>query len=99
MPNQANDVKMTEVFASFAVMFVAVVVRVPLVCIICVRMMGLMKRIVIHRLSRAFQARYEQGNHQQLWNPRFHTGSIHSLDGARQTPCLLYTSDAADELR
>jgi hypothetical protein len=86
MPNQANGVKMTKMLARIAVVFVTIVVRVPLVRIICVRMMGLMKRVVIHRLSRAFQARYEQGNHQQLWNPRFHTGSIHSLDSARQTP-------------
>jgi len=77
---------MTKMLARITVVFVTISVRVPLAPIICMRMMGLMKRIVIHGLCSAFQARYEQGNHQQLWNPRFHTGSIHSLDGARQTP-------------
>jgi len=79
MPNQANRVKMTKMLASIAVVFVAIGVRVPLAPIICMRMMGLMKRVVLHRFGSTFHARYEQGNHQQLWNPVFHAHSVQEL--------------------
>jgi len=79
MPNQADRVKMTKMLASIAVMFVAIGVRVPLAPIIGMRMMGLMKRVVLHRFGSTFHARYEQGNHQQLWNPVFHAHSVQEL--------------------
>lgn len=86
VPDQTNCVKMTEMLARIAVVFVAVIVRVPLIRILCVRVMGLMKRIVLHGLGSAFHAGCKQGNDKQVWNPRFHICSIHRLDSRRQIP-------------
>jgi len=38
-----------------------------------------MKRIVFHRLSSAFHAGCQHGDHEQMWNPRFHQISVQEL--------------------
>jgi hypothetical protein len=70
---------MAEVLARVAIVLIAITVRVPLLRILGVRVMGLMKRIVLHGLGSAFQAGCQQGDHEQMWNPRFHAISVQEL--------------------
>jgi hypothetical protein len=55
-------VQVAEVLTGIAIVIFAIEVGIPLGAIIGVRMMTLMKCRVVHGLSGALHARYEQGN-------------------------------------